>query len=224
MILPSARLARRSSGRASTWRATARTQGDDGPRRRRTSSLSAGAAKSNGIHRVVEATIIPNLQTCWDDIPADHDSTRPHALYRLGPPLPGTPTPSGRQYRAGHRWVPLDQLLISPTLAEAIDRTKTSQRPELCGPHSTRVLVRRRRLLRGAVRQLIFSEYMGTSGCSVAAPEQSTRRISCSAVGLDLFAEDAKSFGCLGTYLIPSRQPVRDGVANAQSSQRFDGL
>lgn len=76
------------------------------------------------IHRVTHAEVIPSLQTRWPDIPETGDTTRPHALYQLGPQLPGTPVPNGAQYRAQRRWVILDHLLTSPTLRDAIRQTK----------------------------------------------------------------------------------------------------
>jgi hypothetical protein len=76
------------------------------------------------VSRVVTAEIIPALLTRWPDIPENEDTIRPHALYRLGPPLPGTPVPSGGSYRASRVWVLLDLLLTSGTLREAIEQTK----------------------------------------------------------------------------------------------------
>ena len=58
------------------------------------------------------------------DIPENEDTIRPHALYRLGTPLPGTPVPSGGSYRASRVWVLLDLLLTGGTLREAIEQTK----------------------------------------------------------------------------------------------------
>ena len=75
--------------------------------------------------RVMSAEVIPSLQARWPDIPEDGDTIRPHALYRLGPSLPGTPVPSGGSYRASRVWVLLDLLLTSGTLREAIERTKS---------------------------------------------------------------------------------------------------
>jgi hypothetical protein len=76
------------------------------------------------IHRVISAEVIPNLQVRWPDIPQTEHTTRPHALYRLGPALPGTPIPNGGQYRASRVWLILDQLLVSETLHDAIQQTK----------------------------------------------------------------------------------------------------
>ncbi|MGH3376429.1 MAG: hypothetical protein ACRDP6_16990 [Actinoallomurus sp.] len=76
------------------------------------------------VHRVRHYEIAPNLQTHWPDIPEVPDTTRPVAIYRLGPALPGMPLPNGKQYRAGRLWVLLDQLLTSPTLADALAGTK----------------------------------------------------------------------------------------------------
>ena len=75
------------------------------------------------VHRVLQAEVIRKLQDRWSDVPETPETVRPHAVYRLGPQLPGTPVASGRQYRATRLWVLLDQLLSSPTLAEAITRT-----------------------------------------------------------------------------------------------------
>jgi hypothetical protein len=75
------------------------------------------------IHRVTEAEVIPSLLDRWPDIPATEDTERPFAVYRLGPALPGPPIPSGATYRASRMWVLLDQLLTSPTLADALKGT-----------------------------------------------------------------------------------------------------
>ena len=65
------------------------------------------------IRRVTSTETISSLQRRWPDIPADKDTVRPHILYHLGPPLPGTPVPSGGSYRASHVWVILDLLQSS---------------------------------------------------------------------------------------------------------------
>jgi hypothetical protein len=75
------------------------------------------------IHRVTHAEVIPSLQARWPDIPETGDTIRPHALYQLGPQLPGTPVPNGAHYRAQRRWVILDHLLTSPTLKDALGQT-----------------------------------------------------------------------------------------------------
>jgi hypothetical protein len=75
------------------------------------------------IHRVTRAEVIPNLQARWPNIPQADDTGRPHAVYYLGPQLPGTPIPNGARYRAQRRWVILDYLLSSPTLREALHQT-----------------------------------------------------------------------------------------------------
>lgn len=77
------------------------------------------------VRRVLENAVVPSLQSRWADIPADEDTSRPHIVYRLGPPLPGLPILSGKLYRASRLWVLLDQLLTSDSLAEACERTKT---------------------------------------------------------------------------------------------------
>jgi hypothetical protein len=76
------------------------------------------------VRRVLASEIVQSLQDRWDDIPADGSTNRPHVVYKLGPELPGMPIPSGKHYRAARVWVLLDQLLISPTLAAAMDGTK----------------------------------------------------------------------------------------------------
>jgi hypothetical protein len=75
------------------------------------------------IQRVTSSEVIPDLQTRWPDIPRDELTERPHAVYQLGPALPGTPIPSGKNYRATRISVLLDQLLIGPTLKDAIANT-----------------------------------------------------------------------------------------------------
>jgi len=77
------------------------------------------------VHRVTRAEVIPSLQARWPDIPeVDGDTTGPHAVYYLGPRLPGTPIPNGADYRAQRRWVILDHLLTSPTLKDALQETR----------------------------------------------------------------------------------------------------
>lgn len=76
------------------------------------------------IHRVVSSEVVPSLQSRWPDIPADGDTDRPHMLYHLGPPIPGTPFPSDGNYRAARVWFVLDQLLVSGSLREAIQLSK----------------------------------------------------------------------------------------------------
>ncbi|MGW1347033.1 hypothetical protein ACWCOV_38685 [Kribbella sp. NPDC002412] len=77
------------------------------------------------IHRIRTAEVVPTLLDRWPDIPATDDTTRPHAIYDLGPRIPPfDPIPNGAQYRASRLWVLLDQLQTSPTLAEALAQTK----------------------------------------------------------------------------------------------------
>ena len=75
------------------------------------------------IHRVIAAEVVPSLSGRFANIPPTEDTDKPHAVYTLGPALPGVPIPSGRTYRASRLWVLLDQLLTSTTLAEALERT-----------------------------------------------------------------------------------------------------
>lgn len=76
------------------------------------------------VRRVMETIVVPNLQSRWPDLPVNEDTGKPHVIYSLGPPLPGLPIPSGKQYRAIRLWVLLDQLLTSASLAEAYERTQ----------------------------------------------------------------------------------------------------
>lgn len=75
------------------------------------------------VRRVNRAEVIPNLQARWPGIPETDDTARPHVLYHLGPPLPGTPVLNGAAYRASRMWVILDLLLTSPTLKDALTQT-----------------------------------------------------------------------------------------------------
>lgn len=69
--------------------------------------------------------VVPRLQERWHDIPDTDDTTKPHAVYRLGPPLPmNGPIPSGTNYRAARVWVLIDQLLTAPDLKTAIASSK----------------------------------------------------------------------------------------------------
>jgi hypothetical protein len=77
------------------------------------------------IHRVAHWEVIPDLQARWPEIPVTDLTQRPHVAYTLGPPLPGTPIPSGINYRANRLWVLLDQLLLGPTLHDALRNTDT---------------------------------------------------------------------------------------------------
>lgn len=72
------------------------------------------------VHRVVESEVVPALPARWPDIAVTADTDRPYAVYRLGPALPGPPIPSGINYRANRLWVLLDQLLVGPTLQDAL--------------------------------------------------------------------------------------------------------
>jgi hypothetical protein len=75
--------------------------------------------KVQRVCRVTRAEVIQDLQSRWPGIPQTTETIRPHALYHLGSPLPGTPIPSGTTYRAARIWVILDHLLTSPTLKDA---------------------------------------------------------------------------------------------------------
>lgn len=79
------------------------------------------------IHRVVQADVVPHLQDRYPYMMTKKNplAARPHAVYTLGPQLPPyDPIPNGAPYRANRLWVLLDQLQTSPSLAEAIARTK----------------------------------------------------------------------------------------------------
>ena len=56
------------------------------------------------------------------------DTIRPHAVYRLGPPLPmNGPIPAGDKgtnFRASRAWVLVDQLLTAQNLKTAIASSK----------------------------------------------------------------------------------------------------
>lgn len=84
--------------------------------------------KVHQVRRVVASEVVPRLQDRWPDIPQTADSTQPHAVYRLGPPLPmHAPVPAGEKgtnYRAARVWVLVDQLLTSNNLKEAIAASK----------------------------------------------------------------------------------------------------
>jgi len=56
------------------------------------------------IHRVVVADVLPSLLDRWPDLPATHDTVRPHAVYDLGPRLPpAQPIRSGASHRASRQ-------------------------------------------------------------------------------------------------------------------------
>ncbi len=82
--------------------------------------------KVQQIRRVVRNEVVPNLQERWPTIPVDEDTSRPHAVYALGPPLPmHGPLPSGTNYRASRLWVLVDHLLTSETLKAALVATRS---------------------------------------------------------------------------------------------------
>ncbi|MGR6978386.1 hypothetical protein [Mycobacteroides abscessus] len=77
------------------------------------------------IHRVVGSEVVPHLAGRFPYMIDDPDANRFHIIHELGPQLlQGDPIPSGTSYRAIRLWVLLDQLLASPTLAEAVAGTK----------------------------------------------------------------------------------------------------
>lgn len=78
------------------------------------------------IHRVVKAEVVPTLQHSWPDVPRDRLTERDHAVYELGPALPGTPIPSGQNYRATRLQLLLDHLLVGPTLRDAMQATNAA--------------------------------------------------------------------------------------------------
>ncbi len=71
------------------------------------------------IRRVASAEVVPTLHEALSGIPRTEISDRPHIVYRLGPVLPGTPIPAGKNYQSRRLWVLLDQLLTAGTLTEA---------------------------------------------------------------------------------------------------------
>ncbi|PZS23021.1 MAG: hypothetical protein DLM54_02070 [Acidimicrobiales bacterium] len=77
------------------------------------------------IRRVMSSEVIPTLQARWPDIPLTEETDLPHAVYKLGPPLPMQgPLPSGANYRAVRLRVLIDQLLTQPTLKDAYMQSK----------------------------------------------------------------------------------------------------
>lgn len=76
------------------------------------------------INRVTSSEVIPDLQTRWPDIPVNPETARPHAVYTLGPALPGTPIPTGANYQATRMTVLLDQLLTAGSLRDALAGSK----------------------------------------------------------------------------------------------------
>jgi hypothetical protein len=74
---------------------------------------------------VDEATVVDDLAEGLPGLIAPGVTTRPHAVYTLGPPvtLP-TPLPNGRIYATARVWVMTDLLFTAADLKEA---TVTSQ-------------------------------------------------------------------------------------------------
>jgi hypothetical protein len=91
--------------------------------------------KVHQVRRVVASEVVHRLQERWPDVPETADTTQPHAVYTLGPPLPmHAPVPAGDKgtnYRAARVWVLVDQLLTCSNLKEAIaaSRALTSGTP-----------------------------------------------------------------------------------------------
>ena len=84
--------------------------------------------KVHQIRRVIGYEIVGSVQEKWPDVPSDEETSRPHAFYGLGPPIPlAAPIPvgpKGSNYRSSRPWVLLDQLLTAATLKEAIESSK----------------------------------------------------------------------------------------------------
>jgi len=78
------------------------------------------------IHRVVKADVVPTLLDVYPDLAPEKGRLIPHAVYKLSPELlpPHEPIRNGRNYRTARLWLLLDQLQVSQTVEEALDRTR----------------------------------------------------------------------------------------------------
>lgn len=76
------------------------------------------------IHRVVAYEVVADLSERWPEMTGP-TTARPHVVYQLGPRLPPhEPIANGQLHVTARLWVLLDQLQTSPTLAQAVARSK----------------------------------------------------------------------------------------------------
>lgn len=84
------------------------------------------------IHHVDGYKVVDGLRKDFPQLPRIPETTRIHALYDLGPPIPFKPLKNGANYRAGRFSVAIDLLLTAKTLKDALGKTKRrkKQKPE----------------------------------------------------------------------------------------------
>lgn len=75
------------------------------------------------VNRVVRAEVVPTLAVRWPAVKGE-ESDGPHIIYDLGPDIPIPKITTQGTYATGRVWCLLDQLLVQPTLADAVVASK----------------------------------------------------------------------------------------------------
>ncbi|WP_139279840.1 hypothetical protein [Rhodococcoides yunnanense] len=79
--------------------------------------------KVQQVNRVVRTEIVPRLSDRWPEI-SDTADGEPHIVYTLGDDIPVPTVSTAGTYASGRVWCLLDQLLVQPTLADAVRSSK----------------------------------------------------------------------------------------------------
>lgn len=75
------------------------------------------------VNRVRNFELVPQLSDRWPAV-APEESDEPHIVYDLGPDIPIPKISTKGTYATGRVWCLLDQLLVQPTLADAVRASK----------------------------------------------------------------------------------------------------
>ena len=75
------------------------------------------------VNRVASFEVLPKLSTRWPALTVDK-APEPHIVYELGPDIPVPTISTKGTYATGRVWCLLDQLLVQPTLADAVRFSK----------------------------------------------------------------------------------------------------
>jgi hypothetical protein len=76
------------------------------------------------VNRVKRFEVVPQLSDRWPAITREEDSSGPHIIYDLGPDIPIPEISTRGTYANGRVRCLLDQLLVQPTLADAVRASK----------------------------------------------------------------------------------------------------
>jgi hypothetical protein len=74
------------------------------------------------VNRVKRFEVVPQLSDRWPAVTPEDDG--PHIIYDLGPNIPIPTITTKGTYATGRVWCLLDQLLVQPTLADAVRASK----------------------------------------------------------------------------------------------------